>query len=111
MLQLVVPKSIIKSPSQKLRELEMNASHWAAELWVEKGVNTKVDIKLFSDITITIEDNIDIYIDIDYSGEEITAILWFNKQERMLKFAETKLLEEVLNQFYELTKTPEILAA
>jgi hypothetical protein len=107
MLQLVVAKSRIISLAPKLKELELNVSHWAAELWVTERINAKVDIHQ-TKITITIENNI--YIDVAYSGKMLIAILKFGNQGRKFHFLETEL-EKVLNELYQLTQTPELLAA
>jgi hypothetical protein len=107
MIQLVVAKSRIERLAPKLKELELNISHWAAECWAVRGVNAKVDIHE-TKITITIEHNI--YRDVAYSGKMLIAILKFGNQVRKFHFLETEL-EKVLNELYQLTQTQELLAA
>lgn len=103
----VVPKSKTKSQVWKFKKLEMNISHWAAELWVRKRVNVKVDMRL-DEIRIKIKDNI--YIDVVWFGERLIAYLEFNNQETKIRCAEAEL-EQTLNQLYQLTQTQSVLAA
>jgi hypothetical protein len=106
MLQLVVDKSRIKTLAPKLKALELNASHWAAELWVRERINAKVDMHQ-TKISITIANNI--YIDVAYTGKETITTLKFENQVIRFKFAETEL-EQVLNKLYQLTQTQELAA-